>query len=111
MLKITVSISYIVVRMNKQRISSLTISHTMDGPAAASGDFIGTTCTVTFAAGSGPGATTTPSCPITLIGDLVVEMDETFSLSATITNSNGESVSFTSGGNVATATIVDDDGM
>ena len=97
--------------MNKQCISSLTISHTIDGPAAAGGDFIGTTCTVTFAAGSGPGATATPSCNITLNGDLVVEQNETFSLSATITNSNGQSVSFTTGGNVATATIVDDDGM
>ena len=97
--------------MNKQSISSLTISHTINGPAAAGGDFIGTTCMVTFAVGSGPGATATPSCPITLIGDLVVEQDETFSLSATITNNNGQSASFTTGGNVATATIVDDDGM
>ena len=108
MLNIAVSISYIVVRMIKQSISSLTISHTIEG---AGGDFVGTTCTVSFAAGSGPGATATPSCDITLNGDLLVELDETFSLSARITNSNGQSASFTTGGNVATATIIDDDGM
>ena len=61
-----------------------------------------------FAAGSGPGATVTPSCDITIINDLLVEEDETFSLSATITNNNGQVAQFTAGGDSATATIIED---
>ena len=64
-----------------------------------------------FAAGSGPGAIATPSCDITIINDNMVEEDETFSLNATITNSNGQAAQFTGGGDSATAAIVDDDGM
>ena len=73
-------------------------------------DFIGVTCTVTFAAGSGPGAMSTPSCDITINNDNSIEQDETFSLSATILNVNGQSVQFTAGGDSASATILDDDG-
>ena len=65
---------------------------------------------VTFAAGSGPTASST-FCNIPIINDLCLEEDETFSLSATITNSNGQTAQFTAGGDSATATILDDDGM
>ena len=98
-----------VVRMIKQSISSLTISHTIDGAVAAGGDFIGITCTVAFAAGSGPGTVSTPSCDITIINDNIVEQNEVFSLSASILNSNGQDAQFTTGGDSASATIVDDD--
>ena len=37
--------------------------------------------------------------------------DETFSLTASIQNSNGQSAQFSAGGNSASATITDDDGM
>ena len=111
MLKITVSISYIVVRMIKQSISSLTISHTIDGAVAAGGDFIGITCTVAFAAGSGPGTVSTPSCDITIINDNIVEQNEVFSLSASIQNSNGQDARFTASGDSASATIIDNNGM
>ena len=83
-----------------------TISHTIAGA-----DFGATTCSVTFAAGSGPGATATPSCDISITNDILVEQNEIFSLSATITNSNGQTAQFTAGGNSATATITDDDCM
>lgn len=65
---------------------------------------------VTFAAGSGPGAPST-FCNIPIINDLCLEEDETFSLTAIITNSNGQTAQFTVGGDSATATITDDDGM
>jgi len=74
-------------------------------------DFIETTCTVTFAAGSGPGAMSMPPCDIAINNDLMVEPDETFTLSATILNSNGQAAQFTAGGDTASATIIDDDGM
>ena len=41
----------------------------------------------------------------------MVEPDETFSLSATIINSNAQAAQFTAGGDTASATIIDDDGM
>ena len=66
---------------------------------------------VTFAAGSGPGNMSTPPCDIAINNDLMVEPDETFSLSATIINSNGQAAQFTAGGDTASATIIDDDGM
>ena len=66
---------------------------------------------VTFAAGSGPGNMSTPPCDIAINNDLMVELDETFSLSATIINSNGQAAQFTAGGDTASATIIDDDGM
>ena len=84
-----------------------TISHTTEG---AGEDFIGTTCLVTFTAASGPGSMST-SCDVTIINDLIVELDEMFSLNATIINSNGQEVQFTAGGESASATIIDDDGM
>lgn len=77
----------------------------------AGADFLGTTCMVTFSAGSGPGALSTPSCGIVLNNDDLIEQDETFSLSATIQNVNGQTVQFSFGGNAASATITDDDGM
>ena len=40
----------------------------------------------------------------------MVELDETFSLNATIINSNGQDAQFTAGGESASATIMDDDG-
>ena len=73
-------------------------------------DFIGTTCLVTFTAASRPGAMST-SCDITIINDPMVELDETFSLNATIINNNGQDAQFTAGGEFASATIMDDDGM
>ena len=97
--------------MIKQSISSLTISHTIDGAVAAGGDFIGITCTVTFAAGSGPGTVSTPSCDITIINDNIVEQNEVFSLSASIQNSNGQDAQFTASGDSASATIIDNNGM
>ena len=63
---------------------------------------------VTFTAGSGPGDMSTPSCDITIINDNMVEEDETFSLSAIITNNNGQAAQFTAGGDSATATIIED---
>ena len=85
------------------------ISSTIEGPGAGD-DFIGTTCLVTFTAASGPGAIST-SCDITIVNDLMVELDETFSLNATIINSNGQDAQFTAGGESASATIMNDDGM
>ena len=38
----------------------------------------------------------------------MVEEDETFSLSASITNSNGQAAQFTAGGDSVTATIIED---
>ena len=73
-------------------------------------DYTGTLCTVTFFAGSAPGATST-FCSIPLISDSCLEEDETFSLTATILNSNGQSAQFIPGGDSASATIIDDDGM
>ena len=83
------------------------IFHTIEG---AGEDFISTTCLVTLAAGSGPGAIST-SCDLIIINDLMVELDETFSLNATIVNSNGQDAQFTAGGDSASAAIIDDDGM
>jgi len=40
-----------------------------------------------------------------------VEQNETFSLTVTIQNSNGQSVQFSTGGDTASATITDDDGQ
>ena len=78
---------------------------------AAGGDFIGVTCLTTFTAGSGPGNSSTPACSIIINNDLLVEQDETFSLNASIQNGNGQSVQFSAGGDSASATITDDDGM
>ena len=86
-----------------------TISHTTEGPGTDA-DYTGTTCTVTFSAGSAPGATST-LCNIPLISDLCLEEDEIFSLTATIQNDNGQTARFTTDGDSATATIIDDDGM
>ena len=72
-------------------------------------DFVAAACTVLFAAGSGPGTMSTPSCDITIVNDNIVEQNEIFSLSATITNSSGQIAQFTTGGDSASATIVDDD--
>ena len=84
------------------------ISHKTEDPGAGE-DFIGTTCLVTFIAASGPGAVST-SCDITIINDLMVELDETFSLNANIINNNGQPAQFTAGGESASTTIIDDDG-
>ena len=65
---------------------------------------------VTFSAASGLGAMSTP-CDITLNDDDLIEQDETFSLSASILNANGQTVQFSFGGDAASATITDDDGM
>ena len=65
---------------------------------------------VTFAAGSGPGAMSTPSCDITVNNDDSIEGNEIFSLSAAILNANGQTVQFAVGGDSASATILDDDG-
>jgi len=82
-----------------------------DGALAAGGDFIGMICLTTFTAGSGPENFSTPACSITINNDLLVEQDETFSLTASIQNSNGQSAQFSAGGDTASATIVDNDGM
>jgi len=86
-------------------------SVTTDGALTAGGDFIGVTCLATFTAGSGPGDSSTPACNITVNNDLLVEQDETFSLTASIQNSNGQSVQFSASGDSASTTITDDDGM
>lgn len=86
------------------------VSHTTDGPPAAGGDFIGTTCLTTFTAGSIPGTFSIPQCDITINDDDLVEQNETFSINATITNSNGQSAQITAGGVSASVTIIDDDG-
>ena len=75
------------------------------------GDFIGMTCLTTFTAGSGPGDSSTPACNITINNDLLVEQDETFSLTASIHFTNGQSAQFSAGGNSTSATITDDDSM
>jgi len=49
--------------------------------------------------------------PLAINNDLLVEQDKTFSLTASIQNSNGQSAQFSAGGNSASATITDDDGM
>ena len=53
----------------------------------------------------------TPSCDITINDDNLIEQDKTFSLSPTILSANGQTVQFTVGGDSASATILDDDGM
>ena len=88
-----------------------TVSLPTDGALAAGGDFIGVTCLTTFTAGSGPGNFSTPACNITITNDFLVEQDETFSLNASIQNSNGQSAQFSPGGDSASATITDDDGV
>jgi len=82
-----------------------------DGSSAAGGDFFGVTCLITFTARSGPGNSSTPACNITINNDLLVEQDETFFLTASIQNSNEQSAQFSAGGDTASATIVDNDGM
>ena len=86
-------------------------SHKTDGALAAGGDFIGATCLTTFTAGSVPGDSSTPACSIAINNDLLVEQNETFSLTASIQSSNGQSAKFSAGGDSASATITDDDGM
>ena len=51
----------------------------------------------------------TPPCLITINDDLVLEPDETFSLTATIQNNNGLPAQFSTGGDTASATIIDDE--
>ena len=85
--------------------------HHKDGTLAAGGDFIGVTCLTTFTAESGPGNSSTPACSITINNDLILEQDETFSLIASIQNSNGQSAQFSAGGDSASSTITDDDGV
>ena len=80
-----------------------TISHTTEDV-----DFNGTTCSLTLPAGGGPGDLSA-ACDIPIINDLLVEGDETFSLSASVLNNNGQSAMFTAGGDSASATINDDD--
>ena len=88
-----------------------TISPSTDGGLVAGGDFIGATCLTTFTAGSGPGNSSTPACSIIINNDLILEQDETFSLTASIQNSNGQSAQFSAGGSSASATITDNDSM
>ena len=88
-----------------------TISPPTDGTLAADGDFIGATCLTTFTAGSVLGDSSTPACSITINNDLILEQNETFSLAASIQNSNGQSAQFSAGGSSASATITDDDSM
>ena len=53
-----------------------------------------------------------PSCDIRIVEDTRIEASQTFSLSAAITNTNGQLIAqFTAGGDSVSATIVDDDGM
>ena len=98
------SISCIVFVQHIPNYDRSTISHTTAGA-----DFIAVTCIVLFPAGSGPGTVSTPSCDITIINDIIVELNEIFSLSATILSSNGQDAQFTAGGDSASATIIDDD--
>jgi len=93
------------------QICKVTIYLTTDGALAAGGDFIGVTCLTTITAGSVPGDSSTPACSITINNDLILEQDETFSLAASIQNSNRQSAQFSAGGSSASATITDDDGM
>jgi len=52
-----------------------------------------------------------PQCEVPIVNDDLIEPHETFSLSATIQNSNGQPAQFTTGGDSATVEIIDDDGM
>ena len=74
-------------------------------------DFGGVQCLTTFTAGSGPGDSSTPPCDIPINNDLILEPDETFSLEAIILNNNGLPAQFSSGGDTASATIIDDEGI
>ena len=96
---------------NVRTIHSVLPSLTTDGALASGGDFIGVTCLTTFTAGSGPGNSSTPACNITINNDLLVEQDETFSLTAAIQNSNGQSAQFSAGGDSASTTITEIDGQ
>ena len=88
-----------------QNCNRSTISHTIEGA-----DFTRTTCSLTLRAGGRPGDLSGP-CDIPIINDRMVEQDETFSLSARVLNTNGQLARFTVGGDSASATIIDDDGM
>lgn len=74
-------------------------------------DFEGVTCVTTFTAGSGPGDSSVPPCAITIVNDILIEADETFSLTVRIQNSNGQIAQFLPGGDSASVTITDDDSM
>jgi len=88
---------------NVQNCNISTISHTTEGV-----DFTGTTCSLTLPAGGGPGDLSAP-CDVPITNDPLVEGDETFSLSASVLNNNGQAAMFTVGGDTASATINDTD--
>ena len=87
-----------------------TTFHTTGGSLATGGDFIGITCTVSFSAGSALGSVSTPVCSVGINDDLIYEFDETFSLTASITNNNGLMAQFSPNGDSASATIIDNEG-
>ena len=71
----------------------------------AGSDYVMTSVTLSFAAGSAPGAQQDINVPI--IDDNFVEVNELFDLSATTTSSQ---VDFTQNGDMAIGVITDDDG-
>ena len=73
-------------------------------------DFIGATCLTTFTTASSAGTITVPTCLFAIGDDDLVELAETFSLSAAIINSNAQPAQFSSGGDSASVTINSDDG-
>ena len=73
-------------------------------------DFIGATCLTTFTSASSAGTITVPTCLFAIGDDDLVELAETFSLSAAIINSNAQPAQFSSGGDSASVTINSDDG-
>ncbi|HEY7308917.1 MAG TPA: Calx-beta domain-containing protein [Gemmataceae bacterium] len=97
----TTNAQFTVTLYNPPANGDVTIDYTtVDGTAQAGSDYTATSGTLTFTAG-GP---TTQTITVPVIGDSVVEPDETFSVQ--LSNATGASIAFD--GN-ASATVVNDD--
>ncbi|MBK7030042.1 MAG: tandem-95 repeat protein [Bacteroidales bacterium] len=93
-----------VASMNTSAQYDIVLSFsTSDGTAVDGNDFTAQAATVvTIAAG-----TTSVNIPVSILGDLIIEPQESFTGTITLTNANGQQASVGTG--TATATINDDD--
>ena len=91
--------SNIVVTLASPSQQTITVDYaTSNGTATAANDYVATTGTLTFAAG-----TTTQNIPITMVQDAIDELNETFTV--TLSNPSNSTISRAA----ATITITDDD--